>query len=252
MKKKLIITSILIVLMFSLFSIAQGVKAAEAKSIEMNLAGNKTVKKDAKTIEVSLSLGQFIGVEENIVLGYQATMEYDKDMFSSVTAKGENGWTVTPPEGPAIVGELATPTAKANTKIATFTLTLKDGVTPGTSGTFKLNNLKLSDGEDFEVTDNKSITITVEEEKTPATTPQTTPTSEQGETPKQQTQQQTPVAKTTTQQQTTSTKQTGSSQTKTTSTLPKAGAQNYIVITFLIVSIIGIFAFIRYKTIKIK
>ncbi len=244
MSKKIMIIGVLFIIILNLFTLSSPA-LAETKSIEINLTGNVTAKQDTKTLELTLSLGNFIGVEENIVLGYEATVEYDKNMFQSVKIEGLNGWSASYESTTnALVGELSTATAKANTSIAKITLTLKDGVEPGTSGTFKLNNLQLTDDENVDITVNKSITITMEkiEEPTPESDPDPEPTPEPKAEPKKENEQQ--IIKTNTQKAT--------SNTQKVSALPHAGIQNYIVITLLIVFITGVLALIRYKTIKIK
>ncbi len=248
MKKKVIIFIVTFFMILNVFSTYQVVNA-EAKNIEINLKGNSTVKQDAKTIELTLSLGKFVGVEENIVLGYETTVEYDKSMFSAVKVEGLNGWTASYESTTnVLIGELPTATAKANSDIAKITLTLQSNIQPGASGVFKLNNLQLTDSEELDIAVNKSITITKEKVEKQEPEKQEGQTTEKQENPEKQTQEQKQPA--TTQQQKSNTQNT--SATKKVSNLPYAGLQNFIVITLLIVFITGVLALIRYKTIKIK
>ena len=244
MKKKIVIFTIIFIMILNLFSICHIVNA-EAEKIEVNLTGSPTIKQDTKTIELTLSLGSFNGVQENIVLGYETTVEYDKDMFTNVEVQGLNGWNATyESQTNKLVGELSTATARANMNITKITLTLKDGIEPETSGTFKLNNLQLTDDDQVDITVNKSITFTMEKAEEPQQDSEyenlPTPTQEK-ETTKVSGEQ---TAKTSTQKT--------SENTQKVSALPHAGIQNYIVITLLIVFIVGVLALIRYKTIKIK
>ena len=159
------IISIIFIIMI-LIAGTVNVKATDeqAKNIELNVRGQTTITEDVKTVELVVSLGSFTGISENIVLGYQTTLEYDTNMFESVAVEGLNGWAATySPDTNILIGD--TQSASANTNIARITLTLKDGVQPGTSGTINLRNIELTDGtNDF--TYNKSITVKVEEEKT--------------------------------------------------------------------------------------
>ena len=238
MKKKIIIFIITLLMILNLFNTYKVVNAETKNNIEINLKGSSTVKQDTKTIELTLSLGKFVGVEENIVLGYEANVEYDKKMFSAVQVEGLNGWTASYESTTnVLIGELPTATARANSDIAKITLTLQSNIEPGASGTFKLNNLQLTDSEELDITVNKSITITKEKveeqepEKQEGQTPEKQENPEKQEEPKAQEQKQ-PA---TTQQQKSNTQNTPV--TKKVSNLPYAGLQNFIVITLLIVFI---------------
>ncbi len=261
MKKKVIIFIVTFFMILNVFSTYKTVNAETKNNIEINLKGNSTVKQDTKTIELTLSLGNFVGVEENIVLGYEANVEYDKKMFSTVKVEGLNGWTASYESTTnVLIGELPTATARANSDIAKITLTLQSDVQPGVSGVFKLNNLQLTDSEDLDITVNKSITITKETEVEKEPEKQEGQTPEKQKDPEKQTQEESKTQEeqkaqqqkqpATTQQQKSNTQNTTA--TKKVSNLPYAGLQNFIVITLLIVFITGVLALIRYKTIKIK
>lgn len=163
MKKVLAI--ILVVLVIIILTITTNIKAADetSKNIVLNLRGQTEVYENTKTVELILSLGKFTGVSENIVLGYQTTLEYDKNMFESVTVEGLNTWNTTYESSSNIlIGELATATARQNTDIAKITLTLKGGLNVGTVGSVSLKNFDLTDGQnDFLY--NKEIVIRVGE-----------------------------------------------------------------------------------------
>lgn len=159
MKRK-ILTIIMIIVMITILGT---INSLAAGNIELNIQGETTAKDTEKTIELTLSLGSFTEIEEDIPLGYQGTLEYDENLFEGITVEGLNGWTVNYENSTKVfMGE--TDTAKANTQIAKITLTLKDGVTPGTSGTINFSNILLTDGtNDF--TFNKEITVTIENEE---------------------------------------------------------------------------------------
>ena len=76
-----------IIMIMMLFTILMGgiqsCLATDTKNVELNIKGETTIKEDAKTVELILSLGEFIGVEENVPFGYEGKLEYDKDMFAS-------------------------------------------------------------------------------------------------------------------------------------------------------------------------
>lgn len=140
--------------------------ATDNKNIVLDLTGNTAVETNQKTVELILSLGEFTGIEEGIVLGFEGKLQYDKNMFTLVTIEGLNQWTVEYAETTSnFIGD--TIEAKSNTDIAKITLTLKDNLKAGTTGKVTLNNILLTD-EINDFTFNKEATITVfEKEQTP-------------------------------------------------------------------------------------
>lgn len=143
-------------------------------NIELNLTGPTTIEQETKTVTLTLALGNFTEITDNCVLGYEATLEYDKNIFEGVTVKGLNGWTSNYSDSTGIIiGDIAS--AKANTKITEIVFTLKEGVQPTTTD-IKLNNIILTNDEnDFEY--NKKVTVTIQEKEATGATDNTTNTA---------------------------------------------------------------------------
>ena len=162
MKNKIIMTILIIAMILTIGTISSF--AEGEANIELNLNGQTTINEDAKTVELTLSLGDFTGVEAGATLGYQATLEFDENMFQSVEVEGLNGWTANYESSTKVLlGDVDR--ANPNTDITKITLTLKDDVQPGTEGKVQINNILLTDGDnDFKF--NKEVTVKMEEEVT--------------------------------------------------------------------------------------
>lgn len=152
----IVVTVILILITGTVHSLA-----VSNTNIEMNIQGQTTVNSTDDTVELTVSLGDFTGIEEGQPLGYQGTITYDENIFEGITVEGLNGWTVNYEDSTKVImGEIDA--ATANTQIAKITLTLKEGLTEATTGTVEFNNILLTDGTN-DYTFNKEVTITVEE-----------------------------------------------------------------------------------------
>ena len=287
MKKKVLMLIVIISIFVIIFNYCI---AAEAKNIELNVQDQITVEEGTETLEVIVGLGEFTGIEDNVVLGLEAQLEYNENMFTSIEAEGTNGWIVTyEPATKVLVGEVTSAIAKSNTNIAKITLKLKSGLTAGTEGEIKLNNVILSGGgEDEKFEFNKIVKVAVEEKQTtvqptPPSTPQTqqpsttpespTPTPTPSTTTQTPSTPSTPTAQTNTQDNTskqnlntnnnrantnvkdivaTNTKTIASATTAEVKNIPKAGKSNIPIIIFIVTLISLSFSFIRYKSIKLK
>ena len=162
MKNKIIMTILIVAMILTIGTISSF--AEGEANIELNLNGQTTVNKDTKTVELTLLLGDFTGVEAGATLGYQATLEFDENMFQSVEVEGLNGWTANYESSTKVLlGDVDK--ANANTDITKITLTLKDDVQPGTEGKVQINNILLTDGNN-DFTFNKEVTVKMEEEVT--------------------------------------------------------------------------------------
>lgn len=162
MKNKIIMTILIIAMILTIGTISSF--AEGEANIELNLNGQTTINEDTKTVELTLSLGDFTGVEDGATLGYQATLEYDENMFQSVEEEGLNGWTANYESSTKVLlGDVDR--ANPNTDITKITLTLKDDVQPGTEGKVQINNILLTDGNN-DFTFNKEVTVKMEEEVT--------------------------------------------------------------------------------------
>lgn len=218
-------------------------------NIEMNLTPSTVqVDEGTKTVELTLSLGAFQGIAEGSVLAYQGNITFDTSVFESVEANKINeDWTAKIASN-IIQGD--TDNAKPNTNIAKIVCTLKDGLPAGTTGKITISNLTISDGTDAtdHINYTKTSTITI------GSTSQGTGESqgdEQVGTGEEGTELQ---LEETTQQGNSVTQSSSSSADATTasSTIPKAGTQDFIKIAILVILAMALFSLIRYKMIKLK
>lgn len=157
MKRKSLIIFLITIIIITLGNVCS--LAVEA-NIEMNIQGNTTVTEEEKTIEITMSLGSFTGIEEGQPLGYQGKIQYDENIIASISVEGLNGWKASYEESTkTLLGE--TDVANSNTNIAKITVTLKEDLKPNTTGNIQFEEILLTDGtNDF--TFNKTLTITVE------------------------------------------------------------------------------------------
>ncbi len=229
--------------------------AAETPKAELTITANKTtIESTDKTIEVTITLGNISGLattENKVFLAYEGTIEYDTNMFESVTVKGQNDWSATyGPTTKKIIGD--TDSAKANTIIAKLIFTLKDSIAEGTTGTIKLNNIKLKDGKN-EFTFNKTITVTNKKEGQGQGQDKNQDDKNQGD--KNGVEDDNNISdndgkKAIDKVPSIDNNVADSSQAK--GSIPKAGLKNIIVLAALMIVITGIFSFARYKMIKLK
>lgn len=210
------------------------VNEANTKNVELNVKGETTIKEGSKTVELILTLGKFTDIEENVPFGYEGKLEYDKDMFESVTVEGLNKWTAEyNSSNNNLVGDIAR--VAANTDIAKITFNLKNDMLPGTTGRIKLNNfLVTNETDDF--TFNKEIIITMEK-KQEQETEKVDSDSNMKDVEKNIN---------------TSNIQTKLDSTTTNKNIPKTGSSNVAIIMIIVVLIIGIFSLLHYKEIKLK
>ena len=92
--KKILISFILILLIISFGLLSYKVEAEDV-NIELSLTPTATVNLgDKNTVELTLSLGEFTGIEGNPTLGYEAVLDYDENLIEQVTVQELNGWDV--------------------------------------------------------------------------------------------------------------------------------------------------------------
>lgn len=256
MKKLLSIIVSLIFVLMSTVVCASGPKDPETvPNVDLKLTPNLTIKQDAKTIELFLSIGELTSIsEETISAGFNATLEYNKEIFTDLTIESLNGWDVKNINN--MVALVDGENLKANTQIAKLTFTLADNVEP-TTEKITLKEIKFSDGTD---TDNSRTPFSLEstiiiEEKTPEEIVDPSKNGE-GDSTKDPASETTPGAQTTKTSEKTETKQVTqkkaeNDKTKAPTILPKTGVGK-IALVVVIIAIIGIISFIRYKKIQIK
>lgn len=228
--KKILISFIITVMAISICNFSY---AETEPNIELNLTKEQTITQEDKTVILTLSFGKFMAIEENPLLGYEAILEYDENIFEKVTIEGLNGWVVNYSDmTKRIVSDPKV--GKENTDIAKLTFTLKEEVKLGTA-TIKLKDILLSDDiNDFEYNKESKIIIKeVEKEETKPTPIQPDNTLKQPAEDK------------------TVTSNTKLEPTKATTQIPHAGIKSIVTI-IIIVIIIAIISIIKYKSIEIK
>lgn len=255
MKKTVAITILLVLLM----SIFQVVYAADP-NIEVNFTGGTEITQDAETVTLIISVGAFTEMPEDPTIAYQAVLEYDKTIFSSVSVEGINNWSARYEE-PNILGETVT-TGVANTEVAKITLTLNENVEAETT-TVKLTSGQISVAStsdlefEFDTTFEKEITINIVEESEPEENQNDTPNENTAGNTTENTVENATKNETNTTSATNNTSNTTGTTTNNTDNttasnkLPSTGAEKIALIVVLILGT-GIGCLIRYKSIKIK
>ena len=242
-----------LVVLVSIILVASTVLGASAK---VNVSGQTAIEEGTKTVTMTVSLGAFDDVAEGETLGFQATLEYNNNIFESVTVQGLNGWDVSYEDSSKVVTGL-TKSSKANTQIATFTFTVKDGVTAGSTDNILLNNFLLSNDGTLNQEENYSLKVSIVEK----------PTIEEAGTPEPENEvggNNTVNTGNTTENKVTGNNVAGSTKNNTvyntikdntvkgSNKLPAAGLTNTIIISAVVVLIVGVGFMIRSKTIKLK
>lgn len=248
-KASIIIMILTIVAFMNIISIKS--YAAEKANAVINITSNtQKIESKQSTIEVTISLRTLENLNltnGKLVLGYEATLDYDSNIIESATVEGLNGWTVVyEASTKKIVGD--TVDAKANTDTAKIVLKLKNNIPNGTSGKISVKNLLLTDGtNDFSFSKN----ITIEKKNSENTENKTN-------TPTNTTNTNTSTNKSNTQTSNNSatsgnnTNKSNSSLTANTAItkLPAAGLNNVIILAIVIVLIAAII--FKFKSRKIK
>lgn len=239
---------ILMVAIMTFMSIISTKSYAEEKAnATVNITANtQKIEDKQSTIELMISLGALENLSltnGKIVLGYEATLNYDSNIVESATIEGLNGWTaVYEASTKKIVGD--TVDAKANTNTAKIVLKLKENIPDGTSGKISIKNLLLTDGtNDFSF--NKDITI---EKKIIETTDNQT--NSQSNTTNTANTANTQTANTNTTSGSNTTKSNSTTNTTAIKKLPAAGLNNVIILAIGIVIIAAII--FKFKSRKIK
>ena len=239
MKKLIVFLFIISTLIVVSFSTVMAVSPETTESnadVEISLEGEDAIIQGTESFIVNLKLGKFTNLEENKVMGFEATLDYSEDLFESVKVTQQNGWKVTyNVDSKKIVGTVDE--SKEDIVIAQIEFVLKEGVEIGTTGKVSLLNLNISDDNNLDKTieelSKDNITLT---EAPVETSPSSSPDAEEEET-------KTPTK---------TTDSTKKDNTVSSMILPKAGMTALIIGLIVLVSLIGIGVYVRFKTIKIK
>ena len=251
--KKIFISIILLLVVIAMSQFSY------AANVAIDFSGETEITQDTKTISLILSLGEFSEIPGNPLMGYEAILEYDKTIFSSVKVEGLNDWRADYDDSTGrIIGE-ALSFGEANKQITQITLTVADNATPGNT-TVKLKEglLTVNDDEELDFTFEKAAQITIAENNEEDNPNENNVPNENatGNTDENTTGNQTGNQtgnKTNNNTSTLGNISVKGNEDKTTASkiLPSTGIGKIALIVVLVV-IIGIGCFIRYKSIKLK
>lgn len=259
MKKKIILVSI-----FLIFIVMFGVTniwAALEDTCNVSIQTDSTeIAKTQTQVKITVTLNNYEG---DGILGYEGKLEYDKNVFEDATITALNDWETVNYEKTTGMFLSTTTKAVAGTQVAQITLDLKSGVT-ATETTVSITGLTFSDSE-TQKTFAKTFTYTFPYNVTQEQ-PDTPNSNEEVEDNKANvlvnqtinvvTNSQ--VANnngiTNTVQDITVEAVAGSNRDKTTAstTIPQTGAGIGYIIVFAVIAVVGIGAYIRYRSIPLK
>ena len=249
----------IISLILILFILLMQVTIVNAATAEITFTTPTTLPENTKTFTAKIFLGNIQDLgdnQEDKVVSYSATLNYDTSVIGSVSVQGKNGWTVSYTNG-AILANIDN--VEQNKEIAELTFTLRDNINTDKIN-ISLTGARISNDGTLkqDIADiSKEIKIEVQQAEDP----------EQNETTNEVTnnvaneiaQNETNKNTVTTNNKTdTKTNQLNAVSANTTSTakkvtvLPKAGQENIIIIAIVIIAIIGGFCIVRFKSIKTK
>lgn len=140
MKKKIRIFAILLIAMIFTATLSS---AATTFNVKLK-TDSTTISKDQTSVVLYLNLQDY---SSDGILGYEATLNYDKNIFENVMIDGLNSWDTPSYDSTTNKFVSTTENAKSNTNIARIELKIKSGVTAQTT-TISINNLIVSDGID--------------------------------------------------------------------------------------------------------
>ena len=191
MMRKSKILTILLMIVLLLTLVAGTVNAASAGVI---LTSNSKLKAgETVTVDINLSALE----AEGGISGIQAKVNYDKDVFETLTTSSftsANGWTAKYSDNSGILTGLKDTKVTSPEKIFTITLKVKSDITVN-SATITLEDIKVSGGAENAggtgniSANNASVTLKAEEVTVqPAAEPAVKPTTTQGATQADKTQ----------------------------------------------------------------
>lgn len=158
MKKTILITiSVILVILISLLSTRSTVNADTKFSATLT-TDKQTITNDMKEVTLYIKIGNFVS---DGILGYEATLQYDENVFENVKMEGLNGWNNPSYDNSTKKFLSTSENAVGGTDIAKITLTLKDNLTAKNT-TVAINDFTISDGSDNAETLNLQINYTIQ------------------------------------------------------------------------------------------
>lgn len=225
-----------------------------ANTFDIKLETESTnIAKEQTEVKLYLKLGDYSG---DGILGYEGTLNYDKNVFESVSITALNDWETPDYEETTNKFLSTTKKAKIDTNIAEITLKLKSGVTAKTTEV-SITNLIISDGTN-ESTLNPSITYTLLANQTQTNT-NTVDTNTTNTTVINSNVVRSNIVIDTNTNIVTNSNITIESvsanqkdQTLASTTIPQTGSGIGIILIFSVMIAVGIIAYIRYRSIPLK
>lgn len=159
--KKLKICNLLLILF--IFIITTTAYANQETNAEISIKlSNKEIDTTQESLELIISLEDLRNLsmtDEYLVMGYQAILEYDNEIFETATVEGLNGWNANYEKTTnTLIGDTAD--AKPNTDIAKIILKINKNAIEEGEGKIILKDMLLTDGtNDFQF--NKELTVKV-------------------------------------------------------------------------------------------
>lgn len=157
MKKSVLIVIYIILILGILLALTKPV-SADTKFSAVLTTDMQTISQDINEVTVFIRLGDFVS---DGILGYEATLEYDENVFGNASIEGLNGWDNPSYDSTTNKFLSTTENAVGGTNIAKITLELKDNITVDTTQV-SINNFTITDGPDNTDTLNLQITYTFE------------------------------------------------------------------------------------------
>lgn len=133
------------------------------ESIELIVTAPETIEEGKEDYIITLFLGELKNIQEEKVMAFQTTLEYNEDLIENIAVKGNNEWILTySNESKILLGDIDK--SKKNKEIGKIEVTLKKDIKPGQKGTIILKDmLFISDKK--QITLNKTIDFEIIEKK---------------------------------------------------------------------------------------
>lgn len=255
MKKILSIFTIILILALTInFNIVNATDAEPETEPTVNLTYN-VEQKDNQVI-FTISLGDFEGIEENIVMSAVADLDFYDNQIETIEGKAYDDWKVTvSAETKTVLFE--TDSAKPNSKLGEIIFNLNtSNITETTQGVVAINELNISDGIVLdEIYPRNEFTYVLQpqtandNDNTNTVTDDDTTENEPGIND---------ITISDPDKSESGTSSNGTPNTNKDSTkspdkkLPQTGISIVLIVGIITITVLAIVGFIRYKTIKIK
>ena len=229
--KKSFISVILVMLIIVLSNVK--VNAATGDSYVIKLNADKTTLKSGETITISLDVSDInIQSGDKGIGAYEGTISYDTNVFTNMKITGNDKWD-TPMENAGKITSVKSDgiCISESQNLLKIELTVKDNVSAGNT-TIQMKNFKASNGLETISTADTSLTVKIEKSDT-SSNPNTNSTDSQNST--------------STQKQNNTVNIVELNKSVATNKIPYAGASKIIIYFVIILVVVGVFCYIKYK-----